>query len=352
MPNGEASTWRELLRGIIRDQDERVRIAREIGVNPETLRRWATNETSPHWNETRALLSAVPILIPLLLRDLLGTSVSDTSPALQQVSLPKSEPSPVKAADKETNDGPIPSDFYDTVLQAAAEKTPRFPAVCNLVIPHALEHLDPHRLGMQIILTHCVPPQHKDDKVRSLRKCVAQGTPPWKNEFHQEQYQFLGEESLAGYAVMRQHWFMTANITEQSHLLPIIPSAHEVSSAAYPIVKGGGIAGCLRVSSTQVDYFTHTRIDLIRAYAHLISLAFDDAEFYPPERIELGIMPCWEVQKPYFDTFRRRVDKVQLDGRASGQMIHTHDAENLVRKMIEGELLALQKGKEKSHPGV
>src|SRR5258708_35653110 len=54
----EPSTWRELLRQLIRDPREKQRIATELGINAATLVRWVHNETDPRPQNLRELLRA------------------------------------------------------------------------------------------------------------------------------------------------------------------------------------------------------------------------------------------------------------------------------------------------------
>src|SRR5258708_12935275 len=54
----EPSTWRELLRQLIRDPREKQRIATELGINAATLVRWVHNETDPRPQNLRQLLRA------------------------------------------------------------------------------------------------------------------------------------------------------------------------------------------------------------------------------------------------------------------------------------------------------
>jgi hypothetical protein len=343
MPHYLTTTWRDLLREIIRNQDERKRIASVVQVNPETLRRWAASDTNPHWNEIRALLAAVPDLAPLLLQDLLG---ADAPPDLPSRMSETHEAEAVPRVLQESEeDAHLPAGLYADVLQAVREKAGgRFLAVCRRVIPHALASLDPQRLGMEVALASCMPPGGREEKVCSLIQCLSQGNPPWEPHLQMEPTLFLGAESFAGYVVSRQHWMVTPNVAEHDHLLPLKHSPHEVSVAVFPITRGECIAGCLILSSTQAEYFSPMRLNLISEYVDLLCLAFHDTEFFHPSHIELRTMPGWEVQRKHFSTFRKRVAEVEIESRSLGQSIATSEAEFLVRKFIERELLETLSG--------
>ncbi|TMC97621.1 MAG: helix-turn-helix transcriptional regulator, partial [Chloroflexi bacterium] len=53
-------TWRDLLAEIIRNPDEKRRIARALGINPLTLTRWVHGESVPRLHNLRRLLEVVP----------------------------------------------------------------------------------------------------------------------------------------------------------------------------------------------------------------------------------------------------------------------------------------------------
>lgn len=328
MSDATPVAWRDHLNNIIRGKQERKLIAVAVNVNPATLKRWAKNETSPHWDEARALAAAVPELQPLLLQDLLsaaGASNTDVVPPPQTNTL----------EDSESEKNYIPTQLYTTVLQVIYEKKAHFLEVCNILLPQALRQLDPNRFGMEISLVTCIPPT-KEGKVRSLWKCIAVGTPPWRLQHPQEQHLLLGAESLVGYVVMKQ-MMMTHNITEQSHMIPLKPQTYEVSAAAFPLMRYGRIAGGFLVASTQTE-FTPDCLQLISAYTQLISLAFSDKEFYDPSNVDLAHIP-WEKQQELFTGFRKRVTEIQNKARAKELVITTAEAECLARKQIEEELL-------------
>src|SRR5689334_15322133 len=59
-PMEEIQTWRELLRKIISDPQERQRIAEELHVNPITLIRWTTGKSRPRPDNLSPLLDSIP----------------------------------------------------------------------------------------------------------------------------------------------------------------------------------------------------------------------------------------------------------------------------------------------------
>src|SRR5258708_33354320 len=57
---GDPATWREFLGQLIRDSQEKQRIAVELGINSATLVRWVHNETDPRPQNLLQLLKALP----------------------------------------------------------------------------------------------------------------------------------------------------------------------------------------------------------------------------------------------------------------------------------------------------
>ncbi len=337
---GESSkTWRELLGEIIRNPEDRTRLAAQLNVNPATLWRWATNTSNPRLNEIRALLRVLPAKQALLL-DLFGTDNSE-------LVLGKAPPSFEKRPPGEKKREFIPSSFYANTLRAARDAPQRFWTICSLILHHMLTQLDPQQKGMEIVVAQCMPA--REGKVRSLRELIGQGTPPWSNSYPEEKSMFIGAESLGGYAVTHGHWVVIPDVRGQGNVRPIKNVLYEVSLAAFPVVLEGNIAGCILVSSTQVGYFTEERLHLLDDYADLMRLAFCDTDYHPLSSIELGIMPPWNIQKRYFTSFREQIAELIRDARQSEQLLDAHTAEQMVRQQLEDELLQLEKGATHDH---
>lgn len=323
----EPPTWRELLGNIITDPHERQRIANELGVNPITLIRWVNKESRPRPQNLRQLLNALPehrsLLQELIAEEFEGFS----STAVEN------------AAEDTLQE--IPSVFYARVLRTRAtiSRMLRFSSICNLVLQQALVQLDPHRVGMAMIVARCMPPS-RENKIRSLRESIGRGTSPWKPELESEAI-LLGAESLAGYSITSGRLVVNQNLREGHSLFPAYRGVWEESAAAAPITSENNIAGCLLVSSTQPDYFVPSRLNLVTSYADLIGLAFGPEEFYEPQHINLGLVPPQEVQKSYLSRFRQRLIDTMMQVARDSRPINLIEAEQLVWQQIEEELLQL-----------
>lgn len=313
--------WRELLGSIIAESAERERIANEIGVHTGTLMRWVNGDSNPRQQNLRQLLRALP------------------KQQRNQLShmLPWSDPTGI---DDENVDWEIPYSFIMEVLEIRASTTDQLRSwtITRHVLQRALKQLDPERIGMSISVVRCMPP--KDGKIRSLRESEGLGTPPWGGDL-EEKALLLGAESLAGHVTSGCRMEQVGDLKSKRIFLPAYRSEYEVSSAACPIMYGSRVAGCLLLSSIQTNYFaSEARLALIRAYAHLLALAFDSQEFYDPSILELHIMPPLEMQQTYFADFRQRVLALIQGSTNAGARVSGPSAEQLVWQEIEEAMLS------------
>ena len=117
---------------------------------------------------------------------------------------------------------------------------------------------------------------------------------------------FLGAESLAGYSVGCCQANVVQNVNDERRL-PVRKTPDELSVAAYPIQRGGYVAGCFLVSSPQPGFFSQRLQYMLQIYAYLLNMAFETEQFYAPERIRLRPMPAEHVQHPHIEQFQDRV---------------------------------------------
>jgi hypothetical protein len=321
----KSATWRELLGSIIRDTQERQRIANELDVRTITLMRWTNGESNPRLQNLHQLLSVLPNHRETFL-ELIHEEFPDFSEARDDESM-------------QNQPAFIPAEFYTRVLRTLANipKVLRFSSLGDLILQQALKHLDPHRSGMAVIVASCLFPSY-EGKVRSLRESLGRGLPPWENDL-KHQAILLGVESLAGNAVISSRLIVNQNLQENPSLSPGYHGVWEESAAAALITLEGKIAGSLLVSSTQPNYFTSSRQALVQDYADLIALAFHPEDFYEPGCIELGVMPPQAVQLPYLSGFQQRLVDTMLQAARKGQPISITQAEQLVWQDVEEKLL-------------
>jgi hypothetical protein len=320
----EPKSWRELLGTIIKDRQERLRIAHALGINPITLMRWVQNDSNPR---------------PYYLNQLLDLLPEHRSQLIELIPKEFEEFSAAPAEPDETS-ADIPSSFYARVLRTAADLPPllHFWSLCEIILRQALEQLDPRRLGMAIIIAQCMPPS-SGDMIRSLREVVGRGTPPWNREL-EHKATLLGAESMAGYAVTTGRLHSQGDLSQEG-LLPYKQTAWEKSAAACPIMQNGRVAGALLTSSTQLEYFTPPRLALIQGYADLLMLVFGPEDFHDPSSIRLGVMPPDEEQRPHLADFQQRISTLMLQNANGLTPINEREAERKVWQQFEEEFLRL-----------
>lgn len=331
----QPETWRDLLKTIISDSHEKQRLSEQLGVRSITLTRWITKESDPRPQNLRNLLNALPKHREQLL-DLIREE-----PGFEEFSNAGVDDSSIE----------IPSAFYTRVFSSRAStvENMRFWTISNLILQQAIGQLDADRSGMAINVVRCMPPQ-ADNVVHSLRESVGIGTPPWSGDLEQKAM-FLGAESLCGYVVTLCRPAANQNVDDEQNLIPAHKTAFEKSAAVHPILYAGRIAGCLLVSSAQNNFFLpQSRLALIENYANLLAVAFEPEEFYEPCQIELSVMPDQEIQKKHFANFRQRVANIMIEGSINKRPINNLEAEQLVWRQLEEELLHLSVYKDDQEP--
>ncbi len=321
----KTQTWRDLLKELLYDVQERQRVASELDINPITLNRWIQGESKPRSRSLHRLLLALPehcsSLLALIEEEFEDFAAETRGDRVQKASLT------------------IPTEFYKRVLHTLSAIPPvlRFSSLCDLILQQAIEQLDPYGQGVAVIIASCMPPYHLDN-VRSLRESAGRGTLPWPRDL--EQYAILlGVESLVGHAVSSGHLEVNQALGKQLSMAVGYKSVWEESAAAVSIMLEGKIAGGLLVSSAKPDYFRPERCELIESYAELAALAFVPQDFYEPQQIELGFLPPYDVQLPHFSNFRQRVAQMMTQETKSKRLTNIVQAEQVVWQQIEENLL-------------
>ncbi len=316
-------TWRELLGKIIKDPQDKQRLAITLAVNPGTLGRWINGESTPRPNTLRLLVEALPAYSEQLLELMALEFGGDV----------------MKEVGVDTAALEIPSAFYAHImsLYATSQRPTRFISLVDAILQQGVQQLDPHRRGMELTVVQCMSPGC-DGKVYSLHEKLGRGTRPWQRDLEQRAC-FLGIEALAGYVVSTGRQLAMQRGIDDGALFPAKWMEGEESAMAYPIMLADRIAGCLLASSTQRNYFlSQIAQRLIKEYAQLLSLAFPEEEFYALSSIHLGKMPSYEVQTERISHFRLRVSTLMREGWQGGR-VGLIKAEQLVWQQIEQELL-------------
>jgi len=316
--------WSIVLQRIIKSPSERQRLSAALGVTSMTLSRWASGESKPQRSH---LVRLIQVVHPGYRHELLNT-LEELYPDIQNwINQVPSEQ--------------ISSEFFARILNIRTTTTEslRFWRISDEVLKQALLQLDPNRLGMAVMLMQCMPPSPIDGKVRSLRERTGKGTSPWNADLEHEVL-FLGLESLSGYSIEARHTVSDDDL-RQNKPFPSVQDSYEVSAAAHPIRFEGRIAGCLLASSTQPKYFSQERLNLLATFSDLLSLAFDEKDFYPTSIIELRMMPKLEIQRPILANFRQRMTAKFQQVAQESQQLSNAQIEMQVWQEIEAELLSI-----------
>lgn len=324
MQQTEPRSWRDVLRKIIQDPKERRSLAKALDVDARTLDRWAEGVSNPRSHNLLQLIDALPSY-----RFILAKLIPEEFPDFTQ----RREASEVVIEDTIPD---IASGLYDRVLQ---DRTTNIMSpmvqwgICTLILQLFVSQLGSNRSGVAAILAQCMPPS-AGEKVRSLREQYQQYGLTWKGATRGRY--FLGAESLAG-AVVSSCQPEVYNDIKQEHL-PLVYQLQEVNAiAAYPIQQAGRVAGCVLTLSTEQNFFTRLRMDLVRKYSNLLSLAFREHEFFPREDIDLQVMPEAAVQLLYLSTFNERVNEELNRAERHHSEMKRPQAEHLVlQQFLEG----------------
>ena len=323
MAEQDWDAFRTLVKELLHDPTTRKRIEQRTDIAPRTLSRWVSGETEePDRKRLSILLAALPEH-----RDALLATITQAMPDFE---VPLLDPATRLVED-------LPMDFWVRLLETNAN-TPRnlhFASIVHLIFLQLQSALDPEHIGVQLIIAQCSPPASPGQPVRSLREVMKMTT-------HQSLLTspgdtiFLGAESLSGYSVSLCQASIVQNVREEQHL-PVRRARNEQSAAAYPIQRGGYVAGCFLVSSPQPDLFSQRLQYLLQIYAYLLNMAFETETFYAAERIRLRPMPAEQIQHTYIANFQQRVMTI-LQGDLSLSRLQ---AETAAWQQIEEELLAL-----------
>ncbi len=323
MPEQDWSGFRRYLKELLQDLTVRKLIEQRTDISARTLARWVSGETE---EPDRKRLLSLLLALPQYRESLLAT----IKKAMPDFDIPLIDNT--KGLSEE-----LPLDFWIRLLETNANtpKNLHFTAIINLIFLQLQSTIDPQRIGVQLIVARCSPPSSLDSPVRSLREVM-------KMQSHQSLHTspgdtfFLGAESLAGYSVGTCTANVVQNIQEERRL-PVRRIPNEQSVAAYPIQRGGYVAGCFLVSSPQQNFFAQRLQYILQIYAYLLSMAFETDAFYAPERLRLRPMPAENVQRSYIVEFQDRVlALLQRDVSFS-----RFQAETCAWQQIEEALLAL-----------
>ncbi|MBX5450277.1 hypothetical protein [Thermogemmatispora sp.] len=328
----EPQRWHEILSSLEDNPQEQMRLLEAAGISSTTLARWVSGEESPCPYALYRLFCALPHHHQGLLEQV----------AREFALLSRGGQGAAHCSEAQE----IAPVFYDRVLNAAL-KVPeplRTWVVSNLVLQQASIHLDSRRQGLSLLIVRCMPPS-RGGRVRSLRIALTNDSRRWQFSSQGEAC-FYGSESLAGHAVSIARTVIFQVPAQAPFVIPtpgVEPLVQDeaLAAVACPIVRARRVAGCLLAVSSRQQLLAEERLALLHKYTNLLLLAFEPDEFYPVELIQLYRLPPLEVQKPLLASLRRRTAQLMSEANRQRHLLDISQAEALVWRQLEEELLAL-----------
>lgn len=320
----EPFAWRQILSIAADDPTERRRIAHELDVSAVTVGRWINRTTQPRMEKLRMLPEVLPQY-----REGLSASLQREYPHIF---------SAIPAVSTELE---VPADFYARLISNYTTSIPlqRKPMIHKEILQQLLKQLDSGSQNLSIFISQFVPPQ-PGCKIHSLRLITGQGNTPIAATF-EHQTLFFGTESQVGVAATKARPLVIQNQEMKDRTFPMRPSFGSGSTAAIPIVQHNCSAGCLYFSSLQADYFSPERLSLIQHYANLLSISFEQEEYYEIGSIELRVLPPIAIQRPILETLQRRINERLIQAMQEERQLNRMQAEQEIFQEIEGELLQI-----------
>lgn len=316
------STWRAFLGEIIREPEERKRLAGELDVSEITLSRWVSRDAGSRRPHANNLYRLIEHIAPQH-REALITLLQQDFPDLRGIS----QESVLQIKE-------VPAQFFSRVLDAynlIEDPYQRYWAICHMVLQQAIAQLDPDREGLTASVMCCLPPRAAMFSICSVYQAIYLKT---GKEMERAEPLLLGAETLPGYAIATRQPAISLSFSQESRL-PVWPLTDEESAAAYPLMRHGRVAGALSVTSRIPSFFTSARRELLVQYTQLLSLAFDAPDFFSRQTIHLAIFarPHSAWQRPYLERFRERV---------AAQITQDAIQQRPARSMREVEIAVLQ----------
>jgi len=223
-------------------------------------------------------------------------------------------------------------DIYRRVLElreTTIEDGMRRWQITQAIFEDALLRLDPKRFGLSILYAGLMPA--REDGIHSLYELEMRGSYPWP--FTLESKAYLGSTTLAGTAAMLQRMQQWDDLDSNGRL-QIMVDELERSACAQPVMLAGRMAGVLVVTSAQPGFFMDQALcKAVVEYARLLTLAFNDRDFYPCSQIQLKPMPDLRWQRA--EMSRLYVSRVVAC--ASKENLPLAEAEEFVLREMEEE---------------
>ena len=266
----ELDEWCVILRDKVDSSpaEFRLKLLTDLMISPRTLTRWMRGESRP---DSRQKLYKLEKLIP------------EISTALR-----KAFPSFFASTQDHVLRSVAP--FYARV-HAAFARTKRsliLKTITNLVLDLLVKQIDAEETGLAAFLVQLIAPLGATKATHMiLHAWSGHGTGLWYDQQALKSC-VVGGDSLCVQAVMQGDVALYPRDRDEIAANSTLLSKEEVRSAiAYPILRYGDVAGVILLASAQEDFFVMTRRDIIEHYAYMMSLAFQERDFFSEEQIDL-----------------------------------------------------------------
>ncbi|GCE09249.1 hypothetical protein [Dictyobacter aurantiacus] len=246
--------WRDMLGNIVADDKRHKMLEAELNISAITIDRWISGESNPRMNNVRALLAAASL-------------ENDFKKCLAQAYHMESNVD--EAQDQYTRE--ISGILYDSILRDLATRadTLRTWGVIALCLNDMAVRLEAQAYRAHYIVSQCYSQQNK---LLLKERYIFSHTSRTTQRILTDSY--LHSETLPFIAVSVGHDILgqDGRVTNQ------IGVEHIKSSAAFPLLRFGSVAGCFTVCSEESSYAS-LFYRYFEKYSVLLSLAFADNDF-------------------------------------------------------------------------
>lgn len=285
--------WRVILQDLV--PEEKRRVIEHVGIDMSTLSRWSTGVSTPRKPEQLRKLA--------VLLDGMQEALLEVPEFRSAFDINYDEPDRMD----------VPPAYTADILGMVANTATfvRQYTIHNHVYQDILSQLDEHKEGMMLLFVQCVEPKTPEDKVTALQvHAKGRGTGPWKAKQVASDF-LLGSGTLNAVSVARGEPALYPQDQSFRREAPLLYPERIQSVASFPLLRGGSeVAGALFVASVHAEFFTPTRIELIKTYANMFALGLRDNQFYPMERIELQPIPLPQHQSLLLNAFYTYMERV------------------------------------------
>lgn len=252
-------SWREILKDV--NPHQKQEMAQGGLASVRTIDRWISGQSNPQKRETIRELAHMSDEMLEALKSAFPEAFQETKPAatnLERVGLPL--------------------EFYRRVTHAYARVplSSRRWTIWHLVANQMLPHLDMERSGLVLVSVRATP------ETNVLLFGEGAGNTCWTTR-QITQSSIPGDPWLVQAVAEGRPFFLPSCVLSQVFPPSCLVNREQIQSMGFfPLYRAGVAGGGLLLCSTQEDFFTPLRQDLIAEYACLFAFAFSDSDFPSP----------------------------------------------------------------------